>query len=135
MIDRTTGTLRFDDGTELLPRMQISSVVSRSASLSKVIDNDRYLSFRLAPLYYAGEAVSVLLSFVDGILSNVSLAKGSGAQWNVESLPNRQKLRQAYDECLHDMLGSEPPYSFSWGEVSTSVDVKSGMISVLVRYC
>lgn len=58
---------------------------------------------------------------------------GNLASWNNWSESEEQSKKDEHDKWLLRNIG-EPPYNYSWGEISSNYDPRSGSSMITIRY-
>ena len=67
-------------------------------------------------------------------LVNMSLSDdGNVLSWNNWSEDEAIKIKERHDQWLEDSIG-KPPYKYSWGEISSNYDPRSGSSMITIRY-
>ena len=137
LIDRLTGTIRFDD-----PVAQLSSSTTRTEFLSTPVwkpelsvRNEPHCSWKVGELRSAGRTLAVLVRFMGEQLQSVSLTVADPrfpSSWDEWSESGELARKAAHDQLLAELLGRRR--SFRWGVVSSLYDQRSGGSSIIVQY-
>jgi hypothetical protein len=138
MIDGSTGAFRTDDGLVLGPATtEQAFLASPIGCKSKDIGhNDGWSRYDLPR---ALRALSVewdgIVYFFNGTMKKISLSiyDPSVRGWEDWSESKELLAKQKHDDILTTILGS-PPYLYSWGEVFSTYDARSGTSQITVRY-
>ena len=83
----------------------------------------------------ADEKLSVAFRFKDARLAEVELRfkNNKRKSWDDWSESSEKQLKRKHDEWLEKLLG-KPPHKFTWGDVLSIYDQRSGASSIIVRY-
>lgn len=95
-----------------------------------------YIWYYLKPQILFGEYCSVSLIFrPTKLIDNVIFSFTGNViyQWENWSENEMLKLKKKNDRFLRKQLGS-PPYIFSWGEIASVFDMRSGSAHIIVKY-
>jgi len=131
-IDRITGNVLLSD--EVLGPALTSELCERSPiGFRREFVNNSWETYRGRIKDSDGEfAVAIFVK--NNRISEMHLAKiqgvGSWASWSEESELQKQ---MEHNRILKATLGA-PPYHFSWGEVFSVYDSKSGASEIIIRY-
>ena len=133
-IDSQTGVVELE-GIGLIGPQSMetfrASALGRNARLIAV--SGRWETYSAATASGTEEFALTLL-FFGARLAEIHLAKiKAGASWANWSKENELKTEEEHNRLLAAVLG-QPPYQFSWGEVLSVFDPKSGASKIVVRY-
>ena len=141
MIDAATGEIAIQNldmgiGPSLTRATFLASPLGRNSQIS--VENEPYCSFNatipagdLMPL-----PVILTLYFYHQQLESVSITASSdryGASWNDWSEAKELERKRFHDQWLANTVGTTNG-QFSWGQLSSNYDAKSGFSSVHLQY-
>ena len=139
MIDQVTGEITLDSGLRIPPRWR--EVAFSSSSLAReaapLVTNGEWHSFRARPTLISAVLFGIDLTFRAGVLDRVSLElireddATSSDDWSEEQESQR---KSDHDAWLTRVLGSPPPHTFPWGEVTSLYYPQHGGSSITVSY-
>lgn len=141
MIDVATGNITIKHaalaiGPSLARDDFLTSALGRSAQVN--VENEPYCSY--AAQIPTGNLMSLpawlTLYFYHQQLESVSIMASDdrcGASWNDWSEEKEHERKRFHDQWLADTIGSTNAH-FSWGQLSSDYDARSGFSSIHVQY-
>lgn len=107
----------------------MGDVLSQNASI--------YTNYYLKPQFIGSERFTVVLYFNQSNLIefiNISLlSDGNIPSWDNWSENEELNRKVEHDKWLESKIG-KPPYKYSWGEISSAYDPRSGSSMITIRY-
>jgi hypothetical protein len=141
MIDSTTGQVQLpSDGIRIGPLLTREQfLVSPLANqCGELVRNEPHCSFALPRVRFAGHSFAWSLWFRGSVLQRVSIQCADaefGSSWSDWSEDRELARKRSHDALLSANLGQDWSHkNFSWGTVSSSCDLKSGLSSIEVTY-
>ncbi|WP_261845090.1 hypothetical protein [Aliamphritea ceti] len=111
-------------------------LVEKKYSISPVVINDIYKSYKTNPILFYGELVAFTLYFENDLIVKVSMyiKKDSGSVWLLDTKQNEMDNVQYQDKWLFGILKAKSPYIYQWGRIESIYDQRAGYSSVVIRY-
>lgn len=139
MIDRASGTIRFDQHPEAVIVPTLARVAFLAAPVWEgrgiSVQNEPWCSWRVGDLAADGRELVAIFSFHGEQLRMITLSVVDpefGSSWSDWSKERELARKALHDRILEKDLGLRR--SFGWGVASSSYDDKSGGSSIVVRY-
>lgn len=129
--DKESGQLTFATGS-IGPNLDRNAFLATSFGRSSEFDgaNDGWVRLR----FNLESDVGAVAYFKDDRLKHVDFSFRIPADADNAWTHKGEELRKTkHDDWLRAELG-EPPYKFSWGEVISEIDIKTGDSSIFVTY-
>lgn len=100
------------------------------ANAMLILENKGWSTYRLSP----DEKVFFIVQFKNDVIEQVRIAIALNANdpnpWTVKSETARKSL---HDQLLQEEIGP-PPYRFSWGQIESVTDPRSGASQIIMTY-
>lgn len=137
MIDRSTGSLHFDDGIVIGPALTRTQFLNMQVGETREVSvkNEPWCSWRVTRLKAGGRMFIAILQFQSEQLQSVELVESDQVgfgDWKDWSEAHELENLQRYEEFLTRELGSNR--SFTWGSAKASYDARSGGSSISIAY-
>jgi hypothetical protein len=139
MLDGTTGDLEIQSvsiriGSQFTRQQFLASALAEHARV--LVQNEPYCTFSAGSYELAGLSLSVSLVFYGEQLETIGLfhdAKALGSSWADWSEQQELKRKQIHDQWLVALTG-HASHVYTWGEIWSDFDPKSGGSSIVIRY-
>ncbi|WP_339733985.1 hypothetical protein [uncultured Gimesia sp.] len=131
MINKVNGEIEIGN-VRVSPSTTLSNFSKSTLGISSkvLIKNNDYVTLQVV----TASQIGLNLSFSNDRLSTVIIyLKSPESTWSSWSKNEEHEKKTKHDKILNADLGLEP-YRFSWGEVESISDSKSGDSYVLVKY-
>ena len=134
MIDTKTGNVSLDNGVQFGATTVVEDLSSQ-AEVEKVVENGIYQTYALRGVSLAGESIALLFMFEQNVLRSVDFGCSAGrSSWADVSVERERQRKRQNDQLLVKLLKARAPYKFSWGTIESTLDVKTGDASIVLRY-
>ena len=140
MIDTSSGIIVGDSGQFSFSEHTTERDLLDSILGKEIINSDHYPAanrYSLQPQLLGGRTVLLFLSFnLQSRLGTIQISvQGDGYPTSWEKWSEQQELNRKaeHDSWLASELGS-PPYQYSWGEIESTYDQRTGSSLISVRY-
>ncbi len=139
MIDKATGEITLDSGLRIPPRWREEAFLSSSLGRGAVVlvANGESHTFKAQPTLISAAMFWIALTFHSAVLDRVSLElirEDDGTSWDDWSEEKEHQRRSDHDAWLTKVIGSPPPHTFPWGEVTSLYYPQDGSSSITVSY-
>lgn len=138
MINVNSGNIELDNNfliTKKLGRKEFENSSLFKDVLSQQINT--FSSYYLKPQLIGGEKFIVVLFFNQNdmiYLINISILNdGDMPSWENWSEVEELKRKDMHDTWLENNIG-KPPYKYSWGEISSNYDPRTGSSMITINY-
>ncbi|QEG17348.1 hypothetical protein GmarT_32280 [Gimesia maris] len=131
MINKVNGEIEIGN-VRVSPSTTLSSFSKSTLGISSkvLVKNNDYVTLQVD----TNSQIGLNLSFSNNRLSTVTIyLKSPESSWSSWSKYEEHEKKSKHNKILYADLGLEP-YRFSWGEVESISDSKSGGSYVLVKY-
>lgn len=139
MIDIGNGDIVFGNNIFLIHSGLTKDEFLNSKFHAEVLNEQvhTFSNYFLKPQWIGNHNFSVSLFFnpqnrIDFIQMSM-VSDGNIPVWDDWSEDNEQNRKKAHDQWLEDNIG-KPPYQYSWGEISSNYDPRSGSSMITIRY-
>lgn len=139
MIDINNGNIIINNGLYILKSgLQKNEFINSGFYIENLIEDvSIYTRYFLKPQVIDGEYFIVVIYFnKNDLLEFVDLAlmhNGNVPSWDNWSETEERKRKDEHDKWLEKSIG-RPPYKYSWGEISSDYDPRSGSSTITIRY-
>lgn len=130
----------IDTGAGLLIEPMLTEKVFLGSSVgmtaSVFVKNGNICSYKLRNLNIEGKGFLPVLYFTNEALAEIHLhpVVNEERSWATYSLQSEMAHKLNDDNFLQKIIGTKPPYVFSWGVIESLLDEKNGTAYILVRY-
>ncbi len=139
MIDIKSGNLSLNGNSFIMKKGLTKDEFMKSNLINDVLSQETYAftNYYLKPQLIGSDMFIVVLYFnqndiIDFI--NISLSgDGNVPTWNDWSESKELKRKESHDKWLEKNIG-KPPYKYSWGEISSNYDPRSGSSMITIKY-
>lgn len=132
------GMIRLSETSTLAPGLEegIFRASGSSAAATPFVHNGPHRSYRLPPAMVEGELLLPIVFFERGRLRRVSLHRSvsQGTAWDAVDAASDSLWTEALREKIERNLDRALPATFPWGQVSVSVDPRSGSAALTLEY-
>ena len=137
MINVTTGEITVESfPIKLGPSFKREDLSKLPITSKSQVVNEPFHSYSLGKVIIDGKVILVLLYFYEQCLESIELANASeefGQTWDDWSPVKEMKRKESHDRWLKEQTGYTS-HVYSWGEIDSSYDPKSGGSSITIRY-
>lgn len=137
MIDIQTGELISDSGNRIGPNIKrdmfLASEISENATI--FVKNEPWCSYRVAELRISGLNFIIILFFYGQDLNRIDMLNSNpqfGETWNDWSEEKELQRKESHEKWLDKIIGSKR--NFSWGNIDSVYDQKSGTSLIIITY-
>jgi hypothetical protein len=133
------GEISLADSNTTIKKGFQKSEFEKSNLRSQVLDYQEYgyTRYYIRPQQIDNdEFIIVLLFNPEGAIEFVELVltkNGAVPTWENYSKDNELKKKDKHDKWLKRKIGN-PPYKYSWGEISSNYDPRSGSSMITIKY-
>ena len=138
MIDIENGNITMDNNSFVI-RKGLTKDEFKKSELFKEVLNEQvhtFANYYLKPQLLGEKSFSISLFFdSNGIINfvQISMIKDGISTWDNWSEKEEQKRKAEHDQWLKMNIG-KTPYKYSWGEISSNYDPRSGSSMITIRY-
>lgn len=139
MINIKNGDVSLNGNTFIIKKGLAKDEFEKSTLFKDVISKEThsFTNYYLKPQLIGNEKFILVLFFnTNNILdfANISLSHdGKIPSWDNWSENEEYKRKDDHDKWLVNNI-SKPPYKYSWGEVSSNYDPRSGSSAITIKY-
>ncbi|MDD7793074.1 hypothetical protein [Clostridium sp. 'White wine YQ'] len=139
MININNGNISINDGRFIITKSLTKNGFMNSNLYNDVISQQTHMfsNYYLKPQLIGKDKFIMTLVFNPSdmiYLVNICLSnEGDKPTWDNWSQYEVLKIKNKNDEWLEKNIG-KPPYKYSWGEISSNYDPRSGSSMISIRY-
>lgn len=130
--------IRLSETSTLAPGLdeRIFRTSASFAAATPFVHNDPYRSYRLAPAMIEGELLLPIVFFDHARLRRISLHRpvSQETDWDAVDTVSEANWTEALRERIERHLNRALPATFPWGQLSVSVDPRSGSAALTIEY-
>jgi len=131
MFNINTGTVNHRDVTLRLGETREDFLATDAgANAQLMVENQGWSTYRFSP----DQKVFFVAQFKNDVIKQIHIAFALDGNdpnpWTVESETAR---KSRHDQMLREEIGS-PPYRFSWGQIESVTDPRSGASQIIITY-
>ncbi len=138
MIDVENGNITMDNNSFVIRKGLTKDEFKKSELFEEVLNEQvhTFTNYYLKPQLLGEESFSISLFFDSNEIINflqISMIKDGIPSWDNWSEKQEQRRKAEHDQWLKMNIG-KPPYKYSWGEISSNYDPRSGSSMITIRY-
>jgi hypothetical protein len=132
------GIIRLYEDLIIKPGFSLKDMmpVAQKHSITLSVANEpKYVSYKTPKLKFHGKDVIATTYFEDQIIKRVTLYISDNSRgWaDFDNIDQGNKKREQ-DAWLKKIIGTDPPYNYTWGIIESVFNTKSGFCQVVVSY-
>ena len=139
MIDIKSGNISLNGNSSIIRKGLTKDEFLKSNLAGDILNQQTstFTNYYLKPQLIGSENFTIVLYFNPNNLiefMNISLSSdGNIPSWDNWSESDEIKKKDEHDKWLERKIG-KPPYKYSWGEISSNYDPRSGSSMITIRY-
>jgi len=139
MIDKSSGKIMFDNGCSIYPMMDTISF-EKEFHKAQILTKDNiggYFNYYLVPQKIEEQFFTLRIYFdnknvIESVLMSAN-ESGDVKTWENWNEEKELKNKKNNDVWLMSNMG-KPPYNYTWGNIISDYDMRSGSSLIVIRY-